>query len=257
MEKELPDTMIYFVKGVDDEINSALEDLRKEASRKFNTATIDVHECDIDELDDGYIVAEMCDVPKCLSLGIDHAKMIGIGYSCSSYIGFPKNLCIHRHFVTSRAYNSSGKVVPFGYSSQSKIKSILDPKIIAVCADFEIPHLKNLDDYKYVINPDDHEQFDILVYATSTDRYSRIIRRAVSEGIPTVGYNTTPLMKDLIDNELAFELDPSDDFENAITNTISYISSNIPWQLFNSVGLFKYSQQNLNWDKWLYELEHL
>lgn len=249
--------MIYFVKGVDEEINAALEDLRKEASGKFNTATVDLCECDINKLDDGYYVAETCDVPKCLSLGIDHAKMIGIGYSCSSYIGFPKNLYIHRHFVTSREYDRSAKVVPFGYSSHRKIKSILDPKTIAVYADFEIPKLTNLDDYKYVINPDDHEQFDILVYATSTDRYSRIIRRAVSEAVPIIGYNATPIMKDLIDNELAFELDPSDDFENAITNTISYISSNVPWQLFNSVALFKYSQQNLNWDKWLYELEHL
>jgi hypothetical protein len=65
------------------------------------------------------------------------------------------------------------------------------------------------------------------------------------------------LIAELVERGLAFELDENDDFENTIINTISYISCNTPWQLMNSVNLFKYAADNMNWDRWIYELSNL
>jgi len=248
--------MIFFIEGKDNEINSALNDLR--AALSLNTTQVSLKTDDISDCG-AYVVAEISDVQACIQSGISPNRIIGIGYSSSSYIDNPITNGLHRHYTTSRKYHSDAIELPFGYSSSNTVKELKCPKTIGIVADFTPPHLLDLDLYEYLYNPhcDDSAKYDVLVYASNDDRYSRSVRQCISSGIPIIGYTSIPLIGELVEKGLAFELHENDDFENTITNTISYISSNIEWQLTNSIDLFKYTNDFMNWDSWIYELGNL
>jgi hypothetical protein len=164
---------------------------------------------------------------------------------------------LHRHYGTSQTYHANATVIPFGYFGGSCIKQLNTPRTIGIHSDFIPPDLKDLDGYSYIPEPSDRDEYDVLVYASHNDRNSRSIRHAVSRGIPIIGYTSVPLIAELVKEGLAFELVEKDDFAGVIPNTIHYIGSNPAWQLNNSIGLFKYARTVMNWDKWIYELEHL
>jgi hypothetical protein len=247
--------MIFFIEGKDTEINAALNDLR--AALPLDTKQVSLKTDDISDCAE-YVVAEISDVKACIQSGISPNRIIGIGYSRSSYIDNPNTNGLHRHYTTSRKYHPDATELPFGYSSANKVKELKYPKTIGIVADFTPPRLSDLDLYEYLYNPQsDNAKYDILVYASDDDRYSRSIRHAIASGIPIIGYTSIPLIGELVERGLAFALDKEDDFENAITNTVSYIGSNIQWQLINSVDLFKYAGDFMNWDRWIYELERL
>jgi hypothetical protein len=256
MEEKLPNTMINFVEGHDNEINAFLNDLRNAVSLKVDTLAISLNQNDIMSLC-GYFVVEVSDVQRCIEAGVNPQQIIAIGYSSSSYYNHATLEGCHRHYVTSRIYNQFATELPLGYSSASRVRQFMMPKRIGLICDSIVPHLRDLDEYTYIYNPSDFDTFDVLVYASHNDRFSRVIRRAISEGIPIIGYTSVPLIAELVEVGLALELKESDDFEITITNTICYIGSSIPWQMTNSVALFKYAKDFMNWDRWIYELEHI
>lgn len=248
--------MIYFVEGRDEEFNRSLDDLQaaishhssiKRVSLKRNNFSGSMHR----------VVAEISDVQHCIECGVDPHRIIGIGYSRSSYYGKPTIEGIHQHYVTHRSYSSSGIVMPFGYTLDRGIKEICMPKVIGLHAEFMPPHLKDLKEYSYLYEPNDDREYDVLVYASNNDRYLRSLRRAVASGIPIIGYRSVPMIADLIDDGLAFELHEDDDFENALTNTLTYIGSNPHWQLHNSLRLFERAKKHMNWDVWIDEFKSL
>ena len=247
--------MIYFVEGKDNEINAALNDLR--AALPLSTESVSLNQKGIGNSND-FFVTEISDVKDCIQSGIAANRIIGIGYSSSSYLDNPITDGLHRHYTTSQKYHPDAIELQFGYSSSNTVKQIQTPKTIGIYSDCTPPHLSDLESYEYLHNPQDGDcKYDILVYASEDDRYSRSVRHAIASGIPIIGYTSIPLIAELVEKELAFELDKNDDFENAITNTISYIGCNAPWQLMNSVNLFKYANDFLNWDRWIYELERV
>lgn len=249
--------MIYFIEGRDDEINASFDELRNAVSRRVGgTLSVCLTQTDIGK-SSGYVVAEISDVQRCIDSGISADRIVGIGYSHSSYYGKPTVDGLHRHYTTSKMYNPAAVEIPFGYTHLAAIQPLSCPKIIGIVSDFIPPHLGDLEEYSYVHTPKDDEHFDVLVYASHNDRYSRLIRRAVSCGKPIIGYTSVPLISDLVKHGLAFELKECDDFENVVTNTMWYIASNIPWQLNNSISMFTYARDYMNWDCWSYELEHL
>jgi hypothetical protein len=248
--------MIYFVKGRDEEINSSLNDLMKVASRKFECMEVCLNNTDISKAH-GYVVCEISDVQRCVHFGVSPSRIVGLGYSKSSYYGNPCLDGLHRHYVTSHLYDQNATKIEFGYSSVNNIKELNTPKVIGIHSDLMLPHLTNLYEYSYVLEPSANNAYDVLVYASHNDRYTRSIRHAVARGIPIIGYTSVPLIAELVKEGLAFELQEKDDFAHVIPNTIHYIGSDAAWQLNNSMGLFRYARTKLNWDKWIYELEHL
>lgn len=198
--------MIYFVEGRDDEINASFDELRNVVSRRVGgSLSVCLTQTDISK-SAGYVIAEISDVQRCIDSGVSPNRIIGIGYSLSSYYGKPTVDGLHRHYVTSKMYNSVAIEIPFGYTSSVAIKELSHPKSIGIISDFIPPHLNDLEEYSYVYNPKDDENFDVLVYASHNDRYSRLIRRAVSCGKPIIGYTSVPLIHDLVKHGLAFDL---------------------------------------------------
>jgi hypothetical protein len=247
--------MIYFIEGKDTEINAAFNDLR--AALPYDTKQVSLKTDDISNCDN-YVVAEISDVEECIRYGISPNRIVGIGYSSSSYIDSPNINDLHRHYTTSQQYHPDAIELPFGGYSSNSIKEIKRPHTIGIVSDFTPAPLKDIDLYEYLHNPQCHDaKYDILVYASNDDRCSRAIRHAIVSGIPIIGYTSIPLIAELVEQGLAFGLNENDDFENALTNTIYYIDSNIQWQLTNSVALFKYASEVMNWDRWIYELERL
>jgi hypothetical protein len=249
--------MIYFVKGRDEEIISSLNDLMKAVSCRFECMEVCVNSTDISKAH-GYVLCEIADAYRCIHFGVSPSRIVGIGYSKSSYYGKPHIDGLHRHYVTNKAYNSKAIPVPFGYSNGTGIKELNIPRVIGIHSDFMPPRLNDLDGYSYLEEPNGNNGvYDVLVYASHNDRNSRSVRHAIACGIPIIGYTSIPLISELVKEGLAFELDERDDFKNVISNTIHYIGSNPQWQLMNSIALFKYAQTSMNWDQWIYELERL
>jgi hypothetical protein len=211
--------------------------------------------------DDMHVVAEICDIQHCLDHGISKDRIIGIGYSQSSYVDAPDLTGLHRHYTSSRDYHNSATVLPFGYTPESARKDICIPNIIGIRCDhtYNTPLLEYSHPHMFINQPYDNESFDVYIHASSDDRNSRIIRKAIAAGIPIIGYTThMPILKHLlIEHKLGFELKESDDFDNTLSHTISYIGANIQFQIMNSMELFRYAKAHLNWDRWIYEFSHL
>jgi hypothetical protein len=248
--------MIYFIKGCDEEINLLLNDLKQATAERFECMDVCLNKANISNTL-GHVVCEISDVQRCINAGVSPNRIIGIGYSKSSYHNNPITEGLCRHYVTSSVYNPNATKISFGCIRGNGVKKLNTPRSIGIHSDFALPKLKDLDSHSYILKPSDNDAYDILVYASHNDRYSRCIRKAISSAIPIIGYKSIPLIGELIEEGLAFELDESDDFESTITNTINYISYNPQWQLLNSMGLFKYARTVMNWDQWIYELEHL
>lgn len=239
--------MIYFLKGKDEEINLSFNDLRKATAHCVSSEIISMDDVR-NNIVDSYVVAEMSNVLECCQHGLNPNKIIGIGYSESSYYNHktPRNL--YRHYSAIEYICSGVDFMPFGQPPDIRpIRNFCKPQRIGVVCDFVAPRI---DDLTYIYNPRDTDEIDALVYASYDDRRQRILRRCVSTGIPIIGYARVPLLKHLIADGLAFELKETDDFKNCVYNTLMYIGSNVPWQLKNSLGLFNYTKNNLNWKRW-------
>jgi len=100
------------------------------------------------------------------------------------------------------------------------------------------------DDVITVIDdPSPNDSYDVLVYLSCCGRRVDTIQKAIREATPIIGYKTCPLMEDLINRELAFELLDSDDHMQAVYNTVMYIGSDPAWQIMNTFSLFRYSKE--------------